>query len=127
MKQNPYVMLVLAVGLLYYLIFRYKYYYRYDRSWQIIGIVSVLCGTAASIATILEAQFPSLESTISTVMFPVVTVLILVLFYLLTVESWKERNNPEMKTSVYVWFGGLAFLGLSLIVIFILAQVGFFG
>jgi hypothetical protein len=62
MKQNPYVMLVLAVGLLYYLIFRYKYYYRYDRSWQIIGIVSVLCGTAASIATILEAQFPSLES-----------------------------------------------------------------
>lgn len=45
----------------------------------------------------------------------------------MTVMAWRIRKIPEKRYGAYAWFGGIIFLGLALIAIYIMTKIGIYG
>jgi hypothetical protein len=120
--MNSYLILVLSICLLYYLLFIYKF----DRRWRTLALVGTLGGMLASVEHILEEYFVTSKTILHGIFTPIIFIALFTFFCLAIPMAWRERKNPSKKVMIYTAFGLLVILLISVIIVFILLQVGFY-
>lgn len=119
---NKYIVLILSIGMLYYIIFRFKFKTKMKAKdeifWKSLIFISSSTGLLVALSEIMGLG--------NKLLFPIAGCVFLS-FVLLTVNAWKVRKLPQARVYCNIYFGIMIFLILFIIVVIILAKLGFYG
>ena len=110
------LVLIFAICLLYFYIFKYKG----EQLMKLIGIVIGISGVLTAIALILENKYYFMKSRIRNLVGPPIFILLAIMFILITLYALKMRKNPERKLAAYFWLATVVFSIILVFVVFIL-------
>lgn len=117
---NKYIILILSIGLLFYVIFKYKTKMKStdEKFLKLFVFVSLSTGVL-----IILSQIMGLGNQL---LLPIAGCVVIA-FVILTIIVWRVRKVPQSRVYCKMYFGVMIFLIIFIIVVIILWKLGLYG